>query len=325
MAANQDLVAMITELYNNVGGPVGYNNYCITMGMLETIKAKLSLEMFGNVVMEQQQQPAPNVVPVPNVVMEQQQQQQQPPAPVVAQNVVLPAQVPVLNLDALSEAARDDWRPFDGQTFDFVSNAPLFWFNIRLTTYMISSCRIQLHNFEMQPLRNGSPQHSFVHSINWRDRSLPVTLLSSRLPAPPTPGLIFSHEEPNCFFLYWPGVTKHFRANESISVTYQWARSRSNGRFLLVLTIEQDSFPPQPPLNRERRTRVTRTGPQDRGETSAAGASRAIGGASGSTGPRERGETSAAGASRARHETSARGSLGNQLRSTRVLRSATRG
>ncbi|KAG5568542.1 hypothetical protein H5410_064444 [Solanum commersonii] len=168
MAANQDLVAMITELYNNVGGPVGYNNYCITMGMLETIKAKS-----------------------PNVVMGQQQQQQQPaPAVAIAQNV--------------------------------------------------------------------------------------------------------------------------------------WARSRNNGRFLLVLTIEQDSFPPQQPLNRERRTRVTRTRPQDRGETSAAGASRAIGGASGSTGPRERGETSAAGASRARHETSARGSLGNQLRSTRVLRSATR-
>lgn len=40
MAANQDLVAIITELYNNVGGPGGYNHYCMAMGMLETIKAK---------------------------------------------------------------------------------------------------------------------------------------------------------------------------------------------------------------------------------------------------------------------------------------------
>uniref|UniRef100_K4D204 Uncharacterized protein n=1 Tax=Solanum lycopersicum TaxID=4081 RepID=K4D204_SOLLC len=86
-----------------------------------------------------------------------------------------------------------------------------------------------------------------------------------------------------------------------------------------------DSSPPQPPLVRQRRTRVTRTGPQDGGETPAVGALRAIGGASGLTGQRERGETSAAGASRARHETSAHGPLGDQLRSSRVLRSATRG
>ncbi|MCD9637863.1 hypothetical protein HAX54_021404 [Datura stramonium] len=130
--ANQDLTTMVNELYNHVAGGVPYNNYYVAVsfdifenGGLNPIPAATNVAMQEGNAQQQEQQDFNAHIPQPAAV---------------TQNVAPP---PVVNLDVLSEELRDDWRPFDGSTFDFVS-------------------------------------------ASQRGRSLPVTLCSSKLPAPLT-------------------------------------------------------------------------------------------------------------------------------------------